>query len=194
MNYELVNGSIIEDEQQSSIMEKLMELKPHSSIDYSWDDIGMATLMSDIYASELRYCPQNGKWYSWDGCWRKQGDNGLVSDKLQTMLNLLRLYQREISADESLSEEEREVITNYEKYLRTTRKFTSMKNILETLKTVMPIRLSLQDMDSNPYLLNTERGAYDLKTGGRVADVRPFNVTKKSATSLPDFTLSLIHI
>lgn len=188
MNYELVNGSIIEDEYQSAIMEKLMELKPHSSMDYSWDDIGMATLMSDIYGAELRYCPQNGKWYSWDGCWRKQGDNGLISDKLQTMLNLLRLYQREISADESLSEEEREVITNYEKYLRTTRKFTSMKNILETLKTVMPIRLSLQDMDSNPYLLNTERGAYDLKTGERVADVRPFNVTKKSATSLPDFT------
>lgn len=49
------------------------------------------------------------------------------------------------------------------------------------------VRLSLKDMDNNPYLLNTPRHAYDLKTGGIVEDITPFNITKKTTCPLPDF-------
>ena len=72
MNYEMANGQIIEDEGMSEIMETLMSVHPHQSNVYTWDDIGMATLMSDVYKDSIRFCPQNGFWYIWDGCWRKQ--------------------------------------------------------------------------------------------------------------------------
>ena len=91
--YQLSNGQVIEDADMSEMMYRIMNLKPHTSFVYSWDDIGMATLMSDLYHNNIRYCPQNDCWYVWDKCWQKQGENGAISDKLQTLLNLLILRQ-----------------------------------------------------------------------------------------------------
>lgn len=182
--YHLSDGRVINDETMSDLMYRLMKLRPHSSFAYSWDDIGMATLMSDLYRDSIRYCPQNDCWYTWDKCWRKQGENGAISDMLQTLLNLLVLYCTEISHEVGEDEEAKEIIDKYRKYISSIRKYTPMRNIMEVLKTM--VRMSLKDMDSNPYLLNTPGLAYDLRTGDIIADLTPFNVTKKTTCSLPN--------
>lgn len=188
--YTLSSGQVIEDEEMSKLMYRLMELKPHNSFMFSWDDIGMATLMSKLYRDSIRYCPQNDSWYIWDKCWRKQGENGAISDMLQTLLNLLILYCIEILHDIGDDDENaKEVIEKYRKYISSIRKYTPMRNIMEVLKTM--VRMSLQEMDSNPYLLNTPTLAYDLRTGDTVFDITPYNVTKKTSCSLPNaFTKS----
>ena len=175
--YTLKNGFVIEDPEMSEIMYKIMDSKVHKSPVYTWDDIGTATLMADIYGEEISFCPQNGCWYVWQGCWRKQGDTGSISDRLQTLLNLLMYYCSEVDDD---------TIEEYRKYVRSIRKFVAMRNVIEVLKTML--RLPLSEMDNNPYLLNTPSKAYDLKTGAVVEDISPFNVTKKTTCSLPDFT------
>ena len=182
--YQLCNGQIIEDEEMSEMMRRIMYLKPHSSFVYSWDDIGMATLMSNLYQDNIRYCPQNDSWYVWDKCWQKQSENGAISDKLQTLLNLLVLYCMEISERVGNDENKREEIEKYRKYISSIRKYTQMRNIMEVLKTM--VRMSLKDMDSNPYLLNTTTHAYDLRTGEIISDITPYNVTKKTSCSLPN--------
>lgn len=182
--YQLSNGQVIEDEQMSEMMCRIMQLKPHNSFVHSWDDIGMATLMSDLYHNNIRYCPQNDCWYIWDKCWQKQGENGAISDMLQTLLNLLILYCMEISHEVGEDDPEKEVIEKYRKYISSIRKYTPMRNIMEVLKTM--VRMSLKDMDSNPYLLNTTTLAYDLRTGDTVHDITPYNVTKKTTCSLPN--------
>lgn len=185
MNYELSNGAVINDEVQSAIMERLVALDVYRNPDYTWDDIGMATLMGDVYRDTLRYCPQNGKWYVWEDRWCKQGDAGAIMDILQTLLNILRVYCAEMMRN---TKEDEEILKNYDKFLRSLRKFNPMRNIIETLKTVLNLRMSLGSMDANPYLLNTTRGAYDLRTAERIPDIREFNVTKKTSCGLPDFT------
>lgn len=182
--YVLSNGQMIEDEAMSEIMYRIMRLKPHSSFIYSWDDIGMATLMSNLYQDNIRYCPQNDCWYIWDKCWQKQGENGAISDMLQTLLNLLILYCMEIAHEVSNDKEQLETIEKYRKYISSIRKYTPMRNIMEVLKTM--VRMSLKDMDSNPYLLNTPTLAYDLRTSEVIHDISPFNVTKKTTCSLPN--------
>ena len=182
--YQLSNGQVIEDADMSEMMYRIMTLKPHTAFVYSWDDIGMATLMSDLYHNNIRYCPQNDCWYVWDKCWQKQGENGAISDKLQTLLNLLILYCMEISHEVGNDKEAAEVIDKYRKYISSIRKYTPMRNIMEVLKTM--VRMSLKDMDSNPYLLNTTTQAYDLRTGEVIHDIEPFNVTKKTTCSLPN--------
>lgn len=182
--YQLSNGQVIEDEQMSEMMYRIMKLRPHISFVYSWDDIGMATLMSDLYHNNIRYCPQNDCWYIWDKCWQKQGENGAISDMLQTLLNLLILYCTEISHEVGDNKEAKELIEKYRKYISSIRKYTPMRNIMEVLKTM--VRMSLKDMDSNPYLLNTTTLAYDLRTGDIVHDITPYNVTKKTTCSLPN--------
>lgn len=183
--YQLADGSVIEDEYLSDLMYRLMALRPHSQfLNYSWDDIGTATLMSDIYGNAIRYCPQNDSWYIWDNSWRKQGENGAISDMLQTLLNLLRIYCMEVKAEVSGNESATKLIEDYTKYVSSIRKHTAMRNIIEVLKT--RVRMSLKDMDSNPYLLNTPICAYDLLTGNIVEDITPYNVTKKTTCSLPN--------
>lgn len=181
MIYELSNGKVIEDEKMSSIMEFLTTHDVVHSDDYTWDNIGTATLMSDVYGEILRYCPQNGCWYLWDDCWTKQDDSGVIMDMLQTLLNLLSIYQRELPNDEQNKE-------SYGKFLRSIRNYRPMVNVLETLKTALNIRINLWDMDSNPYLINTTVGAFNLKTGEKIADTRQYNVTQKTNCGLPDFT------
>lgn len=182
--YQLSNGRIIEDSEMSELMYRIMALKPHSSFIYSWDDIGMATLMSNLYHDNIRYCPQNDSWYIWDKCWRKQCENGAISDMLQTLLNLLVIYCGEIAHDIGDDKEANEIIDKYRKYISSIRKYTPMRNIMEVLKTM--VRMSLKDMDSNPYLLNTTTHAYDLRTGEPVHDITEFNVTKKTTCALPN--------
>ena len=178
--FQMTNGSVIEDEAMSEMMYRLMQITPHKSFVYSWDDIGTASLMSHLYNDDIRYCPQNGAWYVWDKCWVKHTENGEVSDRLQTLLNLLLLYCMEMGARHP----EDETIKEYRKYVNSIRKFNAMKNIMEVLKTM--VRINLCEMDSNPYLLNTPTLAYDLKTGDVVQDIAPFNVTKTTACSLPN--------
>ena len=166
--YELKNGKVLVDEDQSKIMYKLKELKPHISMDFTWDDIGMATLMSTVYEDDVRYCPQDKSWYIWENRWKKQQDSGAISDRLQTLLNLLRLYADEVDA------------SDYKKYISSLRKYTPMKNILEVLKSM--VRLQMSDMDTNAYILNTTNGAYDLRTGELVENIRDYNITKITNT------------
>jgi putative DNA primase/helicase len=182
--YQLSDGQVIEDEMMSEMMYRIMKLRPHVSFTYSWDDIGMATLMSDIYSDSIRYCPQNDCWYIWDKCWQKQGESGAISDMLQTLLNLLLLYCSEIYHEVSWDEKAKDLIEKYRKYISSIRKYTPMRNIMEVLKTM--VRMSLKDIDSNPYLLNTTTHAYDLRTGEIIQDITPYNITKKTTCSLPN--------
>ena len=174
--YQLKNGMYLEDEQHSRMMYALRELHPEYSSDYTWDEMGIAALMCRVYADEIRYCPQNRSWYIWDKRWEKQIDAGIVSDMLQTLLNLLRLYADEIDNED------------YKKFISTVRKYNAIKNIIELLKTMC--RLYSSEMDTNPYILNTQTGAYDLRTGDRVEDITEYNVTKITNT-YPENALSV---
>lgn len=182
--YELVSmpGMVVEGE-MAVMLRNLMTLQPHFSFDYTWDDIGTSQLMHDVYMNEIRYCPQNDSWYIWDGCWRKQDDATGVNDMLQTLLNVLNLYCKEIIAEEQ-DEEKRKPLEEYHKYVRSIRRNNAMRSILEVYKT--RVKLAQKDMDTDPYLLNTPSGAFDLRTGDPVEHLRDeHNVTKMTACSMP---------
>lgn len=178
------NNSMLDNKEQSDIMEFLMSNLPHKSAVYTWDDIGIANLMSDTFEGTIRFCPQNGAWYIWNGRWEKQGEDGIIMDKLQTLTSLLLYYCKEM-AFLAKDKDEKEIIDKYEKFISSIRRYNPMRNIVKTLSTM--VRMNLKDMDRNPYLLNTTNYAYDLRTGEIVKDILEWNVTKKTATRLPDF-------
>lgn len=165
-------------------MEFLMKVTPHKNTVYTWDDIGIANLMSDTFEKAIRFCPQNGAWYIWDRRWERQGEDGIIMDKLQTLTSLLLYYCKEV-AYLCEDDNEKEVIEKYEKFIGSIRRYNPMRNIIKTLSTM--VRMNLKDMDRNPYLLNTTNQAYDLRTGKIVSDFEDWNVTKKTLTRLPDF-------
>lgn len=168
--YTFKNGVSITDEEQSALMYRIEELDP---LRYSRDDIGTAEMLGDIYQDKIRYCPQNDSWYIWGGCWRKQSDSGVISDMLQTVLNLLNLWVMD----------QGDSVKEYAKYLHHLRMRSAMDNVLSVLKT--QVRMLLYEMDTDPYIFNTPGRAYNLKTGDPVTDFT--NVTKLCATHLPAF-------
>lgn len=182
----------IGDESMSQIMFQLMELTPHKSSVYTWDDLGMANLMSDCYNDKICYCPQNQSWYIWNGRWVKQPEDGLLHDRLETVLNLLLIYVKEqewlyenSDLDPDEKKEEIEVVQAYDKYVRSLRKRNPMRNIIAVLAT--KVRKQLTDFDRNPYILNTTYLAYDLRDGSVIDNIEDYNVTMQTNTHLPDF-------
>lgn len=186
----------IGDESMSQIMYQLVELTPHKSSIYTWDDLGMANLMSDCYNDKICYCPQNQSWYIWNGRWVKQPEDGLLHDRLETILNLLLIYVKEqewfindnakcgcIGDDEK--EKELSIIEAYDRYVRSLRKRNPMRNIIAVLAT--KVRKQLTDFDRNPYILNTTYLAYDLRDGSVIDNIEDYNVTMQTNTHLPDF-------
>lgn len=166
----------INDPEFVAILNKLFDLKPEKSRDFTRDDIGMANLLQAVYRDKIRYCPQNQTWYIWDKQrWERQTDDGLISEKLQDLLNLLNIYVDEI---EENSDEE--LIEKYRKFLSSCRKYHPMRGILKVFET--NVRLSLSEMDNHPYILNTTNGAYDLRTGKQVENSQELNITKCTNT------------
>lgn len=171
-------GKYIEDEEQSELMRRLFEMHPHASMVYTYDDIGTATLIADLYGNRIRYCPQYDAWYLWDGSrWAKQTETGIISDKVQTVLNLLLLYCKELAP-----ELEKDELAPYIKYCHSIRKNTAIGNIISVLKTM--VRLSASDFDADPYLLNTPVCAYNLKTMEVVGDREKRNLTQVTTCNI----------
>lgn len=179
--YKLANGQVITDESAADIMRRLVELKPYKNYLYQWDDIGTATLVSDIYNSSIRYCPQIDRWFIRERhTWKKQIDNGVISDMLQTVLNLLVIYCTEAQAK---FPDDKGVIEKYSKYIKQIRNYSKMRGIIEVMKSM--VRFPLYAFDTSPYILNTPRAAYDLRTGKETKDVAAHNITKTTTCSLP---------
>jgi putative DNA primase/helicase len=162
----LHNGATIENRELETLFERVLELNPqYDTFNYSRDDIGTANLFSEAYDNDIRYCPQNKSWYIWDNHrWVRQIDDGVVSERMQQLLNLLKLYIRESRAelDES-DEKEMEIWNVYEKYINSIRKNIAMKHILELVKT--NLRIQITEFDTQPTLLNTSLGTIDLSCG-----------------------------
>lgn len=172
----------LEDEEQSRIFTKLIQLKPHTSMIYTYDDIGTATLIADLYDDSIRYCPQYDAWYIWDGSrWARQNEMGIISDKVQTVLNLLLIYCKEVSFLEGADN-----LKPYVKYCHSIRKNTSINNMIAVLKTM--VRISATDFDNDPYLLNTPACAYNLKTMKVIEDRESRNLTQVTTCNLTSLT------
>lgn len=168
----------ITEPEMADIMAQLMELKPYCSIIYTMDEMGLAALISKLYHDTIRYCPQYGDWYIWDGCrWERQIDSGIISDKVQTVLNLLLLY-----VDEAEARDRKLNLADYLKWIRSMRKNTSIKNTIELMKT--QLRISAVEFDSNPYILNTPICAYDLRTMEAVPNREELNLTQVTTCNL----------
>ena len=89
----------IEDEEQSQMMYKIMELQPHKSRDYTYDDIGTSQLVASV-CTDIRYCEDLKCWYRWNGCvWERDISGSRVTTCITTLFNLLRHYCKEMEKE-----------------------------------------------------------------------------------------------
>ena len=61
MYYTLKNGMTLTEESDISILLKLLEIEPHKSINFLWNDIGLGNLFAECFRDIERFCVDNQK-------------------------------------------------------------------------------------------------------------------------------------
>ena len=156
--FQLVDGRYIADENISQKMFALKRIKPErtqeDATNYTRDESGMAELFAELYKNDTRYCPERKSWYTYDGgCWRRDSEALLVSNKIREFVRVLAMYCGEIA-----DEDTRKSFLNFVGKMGD-RRFRDrlMKDAKDNLS------MSARVFDNNPYLINCKNGTYDLQ-------------------------------
>ena len=171
---------MFENPEQEKLYEKLLSLDPWNKakrITYTPDDTGTAYLLADMYDSTIRYCLDTDIWYVWVGYVWKKAEPIEISSMAQTVFNLMYLYFMNLPKEDKEAEEEYYKL--WWKQVKKVRNATTPKQIIDNLlKTNLVVRAN--ELDNDPYLLNTPSCTYDLRTGKLIAheDIKEKMVTK----------------
>lgn len=158
MYYTLKNGMTLTEESDISILLKLLELEPHKSINFLWNDIGLGNLFAECFRDVERFCVDNQKWYVYsEGVWKIDKGDILSQGNMQKLLQLLHLYVKE-KADS----DEDDLLKKYDAYINKSSSDSILRRALNASKNSMIIEIT--DFDSDPYLLNCKNGVFDLNT------------------------------
>lgn len=174
--YTLKNGMTLTDENQVGIFTKLIELQPHFNIKFPHNEIGLGNLFAECFKHSQRFCVDNQQWYIYkNGVWRLDKGEIKTQENMQVLLTMLSWYCDEIKTDEN-----QEIVDKYAKFIHKSSTDVVLRRCINTSKNMMIIELS--EFDSNPYLLNTTNGVYDLRTGERMESKPELYLTKKTNT------------
>lgn len=126
-------------------------------ITYNLTDLGNSERLASQNQGKVRYCWDTGKWLIWTGkVW--QCDEG-PKIKVIAKRTARNIYHE---AAEAGSPEEAEKIAKHAHASESEARLSAMVTLAQS-EAGIPVRLS--DLNVNPWLLNTQNGTVDLKTG-----------------------------
>ena len=179
--YVLKNGGSLDREEDTRLMEKLIELNPMVSIDFRHNDIGLGNLYAACFAYKARFCVDNLQWYLYEnGCWKI--DKGEIKSQglMQTLLQMLHMY-----ADEIADDYDADSIKQYHSYINKSSSDAIVRRALNASKNNLVIDIT--EFDANPYFLNCTNGVFDLRTQAFRQSVAADYLTRSTACGyMPD--------
>ena len=112
-------------------------------------DLGNAQLLVHRHGGQLRYCPDNSRWYGWDGTrWTPGPDNGAAMLAAIEVAEALPADTKPEVAHKARSQSK-----------------SGLDNMVSLARFDPRIRLSIDQLDAHPHLLNTPTGTIDLRSG-----------------------------
>ena len=154
------------DEKAAEALQKITQ-KEQDNRSPEYSDDGLATMFSDKHAVHLRYVAKWGKWLSWDG-------------KKWSLDDTLKIYDhaRIVCRDAAKACSD----------ARSKKTIASAKTIssVEVLsRSDRRIAATVEQWDSDPFLLNTPGGIVDLKTG-EMRPATPEDYCRKITSVMPN--------
>ncbi|MGW4469684.1 phage/plasmid primase, P4 family [Nonomuraea sp. NPDC004354] len=117
---------------------------------YAQSDDGNALQLVDRFGDVIRYCPERGRWLAWTGVrWEWQPIGG----------GLVREYGKRIAR--GLDESDKAAVGHKKKALSA----LGTGSMLTQAQTDIRIVISFDELDAQPWELNTPAGIVDLRTG-----------------------------
>ena len=130
---------------------------------YSFDDTGNAERFRDLFGESVRYNYTDRAWMWYDGRRWKSDDTGEPKRMLDEMLGIM-------AGEDQLDlyrDEEGEILKRYQAHIKKSRSSGSKTAALKEAEHLLPV--TAEELDRDPYLLNTPSGVLDLRSGA----VRP---------------------
>jgi P4 family phage/plasmid primase-like protien len=113
-------------------------------------DDGNALLLIERFGHLIRFCPERGRWLAWDGCrWQWSPDKG----------GIVREYGKRVAR--SLPDDDSGAVRHKKHSLSA----SGTTNMLLQAQTDSRIAVSIDELDAQPWELNTPAGIIDLRTG-----------------------------
>lgn len=149
---------------------------PASSTEvHHYTDLGNAGRLVDMHGEEIRFCYDWNSWLIWDGTRWKQDTSGEVSRLATDVPRSLYL-----AAAEAEDKTERQ---NIAKFAAATEGAFRLRAMVELARSQVPV--TMDALDSDPYLLTVENGTVDLRTG-ELREADPGDLITKSAAAAYD--------
>lgn len=136
---------------------------------YSLTDDGNALRLVDAHRDVIRYCPEAGSWFRWDGHRWAWDTGGHVHE-------LARGIARALPADDKADQAHR----------RRSLSNIGLKGMVNVARTDVRILVSPDQLDGRPYELNTPAGVVNLATG-ELRPPDPAALHTRSTPIAPDF-------
>ena len=157
--YVLKNQMTLINEEDIHIFKRLLSMRPHCSVDFLWNDIGLGNLFAECFSGTHRFCVDNQKWYIYNrGIWNVDKGDIQAQGNMQRLLQLLHLYCGEVDLRPN---EDPKVLDQYKAYISKSSSDTILRRALNASKNNLVINMT--DFDSDPYLLNCTNGVYDMR-------------------------------
>lgn len=120
-------------------------------------DLGNAERLIAQFGDDLRYCHENERWYTWDGCRWGTDNAGTVNHfAAQTVRAMLK------EASETDDPRLRDALA---KWALTSQSCYRLESMVSVARSIPAIVVRIADLDADPWRLNVKNGTIDLKTG-----------------------------
>ncbi|GAQ93160.1 hypothetical protein KFL_013310010 [Klebsormidium nitens] len=133
-------------------------------------DVGGSKIVGEMYAGSGRLCFDGECWHYWDGR-RFVADEKSAFFVKNVLINQLRIVYKQVRDELSAAiettrdEEQREVLQQQLKHLRTYNNSREMGSTLDLARGELFVPNFIQQLDANPDVLNTKNGVLLLRTG-----------------------------
>jgi putative DNA primase/helicase len=129
---------------------------------------GLARALVDHRGSELRYCPQRGRWLHWNG-------HRWLWDEAERHREMVRALARSLPDGEGWS-----------RFKSSALSANGVTGVVRLAQSDPAIAVHIDQLDSQPYELNTPAGIIDLRTGA-LRSPDPTAMHTRSTSVAPDF-------
>lgn len=150
---------------------QLADRQPKADATIAHSDDGNAVLLVAEYGHIIRYCADRGRWLVWNGTawkWQPRG-GGEVRELAKDVMRKMTVHDNEDR-----------------KHQRKSLNALGTSNMLHAAETDPAIMVDLNDLDAQPWELNTPGGIIDLRTG-ELREPDPARLHTRTTACTPDF-------
>lgn len=153
----------LDDDTVVAIARSITRYQPEDeSEDFKLTDAGNADRFVNMFGSDIRYSNVHKKWYIWNGKFWEQDEGTIISYAIACVRNIIN--EANLLPD---GDRRRELI----KHSLRSEAAGRLRAIVDIASNYTQLKITPDEMDANPWLLNCENGTLNLKTGR----LQPFN-------------------